>query len=447
MFRQLVKTFKTVGYQKLPETLFGRSLLILVIPLIVVQIVSIFIFFDRHWQSVLRQLADTCAAQIQTSILLTEHPSFSSDQATAFIKKHFEIDVQQDIAPPSLKLTELNLNGSSFQDGILENALQNHLTHPFQLVVEDQYFIVYVPFGSTTKAFFFPRKKIGIKAIRLYFAWSLGLSIVLLIIAAIFLRNQMRPLQKLAEAVHYFGKGRQLKNFRPAGTKEIRKVGTAFIVMRDRLQRYIAQRTQMLAGVSHDLCTPLTRMKLQLALLSDATGVKSLHQDIQEMERLIKGYLDFARGDSQEQAENVPILLFIKKIVGKFTKIEQDRIQIPSTLPQNIINIHPHSLERCLNNILSNALRYGKNQIHISLEHRKGGVIIFIDDDGPGIPAAERQNVLKPFYRLEKSRNKTTGGIGLGLAIAQDSMRRQGGNILLSDSPLGGLRVQLTLPL
>jgi two-component system osmolarity sensor histidine kinase EnvZ len=273
--------------------------------------------------------------------------------------------------------------------------------------------------------------------------WMVGTAVVLLAVAVVFLRNQIRPIQRLAQAAEAFGKGREVGDFRPSGATEVRQASAAFLAMRERILRQIGQRTEMLAGVSHDLRTPLTRMKLQLALLGLRPEVAELKRDVAEMEKMIAGYLAFARGQESEATVATDLPALLNDVVATMRRHGGDiRLKSGSDIT---VPIRPNAFRRCLVNLIENALRHGR-RVEVSAVRRGGAVEIAIDDDGPGVPADRREDVFRPFYRLDESRNPATGGVGLGLTIARDVIRGHGGEIELGTAPIGGLRALLRLP-
>jgi two-component system osmolarity sensor histidine kinase EnvZ len=270
-----------------------------------------------------------------------------------------------------------------------------------------------------------------------------GSSILLFAIASIFMRNQVRPIRQLAVASEEFGKGRDVEDYRPSGASEVRQAGAAFVVMRERLRRFMLQRTEMLAGISHDLRTPLTRMKLELALLDESPSVAGLRADVTDMERMVESYLAFVRGDGEEQAVPTDLGRILADLVaGEQREGHPVRLVTEGDL---VLPLRPQAITRSIRNLLANATRHGA-RIELRAKRRERSVKILIDDDGPGIPSGSREDVFKPFFRLDASRNPTTGGVGLGLTIARDVVRAHGGDIWLEDSPLGGLRARIKLP-
>jgi len=288
---------------------------------------------------------------------------------------------------------------------------------------------------------FFPRHKIAPSSARIFALWVTLPGFFLIFIALIFLKNQTRPLVNLAKAAEKFGKGEFIKEFRPSGAREIRQAAYEFDRMRKRITIHLNQRSEMLSGISHDLRTPLTRLKLQLALLKQQDIAKKMSDDIDEMERMLNEYLDFASEQKHEKTEMIDINQIIENIVKKYDdkkinlKLEEDKK----------INIRVNSIKRCLINLIDNGLAYGK-KVDILTKKTMQSIIIIIDDDGPGIPENEHQNVMKPFYRIDKSRSQNKSGVGLGLSIANDIIRSHGGSISLEKSPLNGLRARVSLP-
>ena len=289
---------------------------------------------------------------------------------------------------------------------------------------------------------FFPKHKIAPSSARIFALWITLPGFLLIMIAIVFLKNQTRPIVNLAKAAESFGKGEFIKEFRPSGAKEIRQAAYEFDKMRKRITIHLNQRSEMLSGISHDLRTPLTRLKLQLALLKQQDLAKKMGDDIEEMEKMLDEYLEFSRHQKNEETETVNLNNIIEDLVKKYEK-KQINVFVNEGLE---INIRPNSIKRCLSNLIDNGLSYGK-KIGITSKKTIKDVIIFVDDDGPGIPEKEYQNVMKPFYRIDKSRGLNKSGVGLGLSIANDIIRSHGGYIVLAKSPLNGLRAKISLPL
>jgi two-component system osmolarity sensor histidine kinase EnvZ len=277
----------------------------------------------------------------------------------------------------------------------------------------------------------------------IFVMWMVGTSLVLFAVAMVFMRNQVRPIRRLADAVDSFGKGREVSNFKPEGATEIRRAATAFNFMRDRIQRMLNQRTEMLAGVSHDLRTPLTRMKLQLAMLGASPAVEELKMDVADMERMVEEYLSFARGEGSESVVLSDIGDILRDIVHR-ARHENAEIEL-QTDGDLCVPVRPNAFRRCVTNLVTNAITYG-GRVAVRARRSGNAVEIVVDDDGPGIPADQRDEVFKPFYRLDSARSPDTGGTGLGLTIARDVIRGHGGNLVLEESPAGGARARMRLP-
>ena len=288
-----------------------------------------------------------------------------------------------------------------------------------------------------------PRNRLYSSTTYIFVMWMVGSSLVLLAVATVFLRNQVKSLRRLAAAAEGFGKGRPVPFFKVEGAVEIRQAAIAFLTMRDRIQRQIRQRTQMLAGVSHDLRTPLTRMKLALELLGDDPAVEELKSDVSEMERMVHGYLDFVRGEGAEAPVETDISLLLDDIAAAMRR-EGTPLSVAGP-PEYVIPVRPNALKRCLGNLIGNARRHG-HHVWLSGVVVADGIDILVDDDGPGIAPTDRDRVFRAFIRLDPSRNPATGGVGLGLTIARDVARSHGGDVRLEDSPHGGLRARVHLP-
>ncbi len=429
----------------LPRGLLARSLLIIVTPLVLLQIVSGIIFYDRHWSNVSRHRANALAGDIAMILELVDKGGINSDPVAVFNLARRTLDLIVAFEPGAIIPNE-QFEPSGNLETTLARALDEIVQRPAVIDTRSQNNRVLVdvqlPDGvlkvsaneerlisSTTKVFIF---------------WMIGTSLILIAVATLFMRNQVSPIRRLATAADNFGKGRDTPNFKPSGATEVRQAASAFMAMRGRLERQIQQRTEMLAGVSHDLRTPLTRMKLQLAMLNKNAEIDELASDVAAMESMIEGYLNFARGEGTEERQVVNAASLLDEVArdaarnGPTVELDiQDEVELP--LARN-------AMRRCLTNLVENAGRHG-DRIALTAS-RDGRVLqIFVDDNGPGIPEDMREDVFRPFFRLDQSRNAETGGTGLGLSIAQDIIASHGGEIRLEDSPLGGLRVTLRIPI
>ncbi len=429
----------------LPKTLFGRALMILVTPLVLLQIVATYIFIDRHWETITRRLTQAIAGEIAMVIEAMEREPGEAARTRIFDEayRHFQLRMT---FTPNVSLPEKRQEYTGILDRKLAIDMEERVRRPFLIdtTVFKERVIIDVQLDDGVLSAIVPGTRLFSSTTYIFIFWMVGTSLILLTIAIIFLRNQIRPIRRLAAAVDRFGKGQTLEEeFHVSGAAEVRQVGIAFNRMRERIVRQIRQRTDMLSGVSHDLRTPLTRMRLQLELLTDRAAVDELKADILEMEKMIDGYLTFARGEGDEPSVVTDLGSLIESSVAGWqrngTKIDchvEGRLELP---------VKSDAIRRCLDNLISNASRHAKN-VWVSAGRRDDSIEITIDDDGPGIPAEQRQDVFRPFWRPDESRNLETGGTGLGLAIARDVARGHGGDILLQDSPHGGLRARISLP-
>ncbi len=427
----------------LPRSLLGRSLLIIVAPLVLLQMISGTIFYQSHWDKVSLRLARGLAGDVASVISLMRRYPDGQQWIFDLARNHFQ--VKASVLPGAI-LPNYPPKGSGLLERTLIEALRSQLDNPFQIDSEsiDRHVIIWVQSGDSVLELVTPRKRLFSSTTYVFVMWMIGVSIILFAVATIFMRNQVRPISKLAKAADAFGKGREVDHFKPEGASEVRRAATAFLAMRERIFRQISQRTDMLAGVSHDLRTPLTRMKLQIALMDVKDGAKELEADIADMERMLEGYLAFARGEGIEKPVAVNLTVMLGEIAARARR-EGGAIDLHCE-GQIIAQVRPNAFKRCVTNLVENAVRYAQH-VSVRLGSRKGRVEITIDDDGPGIAQEARGDVFKPFFRIEGSRNPETGGVGLGLTIARDVARSQGGDVELLDSPNGGLRVKVRTPL
>jgi two-component system osmolarity sensor histidine kinase EnvZ len=425
----------------LPKTLFGRAVLILVLPTLLIQCVMAYVFYDRHWLSVTRYMSNALAGE--TAFLVSQLKEHSGKEKPALVGQ-FESATNLDVAFEPLASFDPKLTSKEFPDYQL--MLRKKIDEPFTVRrIEDGDTIqTRIRLSGQTLELKTTVKRIESPTTSIFLFWMAGSSVLFLLIAVIFMKNQIRPIKRLAEAAENFGRGIDTPNFRPHGADEVRRAARAFIVMRERLTRQIRTRTDMLSGISHDLRTPLTRMKLQLALLADQEAGRELSDDVMQMERMITEYLDFARGEGGEESTLVHVAGLVQDVVADYHRANSPVTFSPHgdvTMPLKIT-----AFRRMLHNIIDNALRYGKIAhvlVYVSLQAAE----IVIDDEGPGISPEARGEVFKPFARLDPSRNVKTGGVGLGLTIARDIVQGHGGTITLAESPAKGLRVIIRLPL
>ena len=427
----------------LPRSLFGRSLLIIVSPLILLQLISTWIFYERHWETVARHLAGNVAGDIALVIHGMAMLPTDADRRQFFVvaagSTELDFDYRSGTRLPA------DAPGSRHQR-LLTAALREQVGRPFRIDdhADRHRILVAVQLRRGVLQIGVPRQRLYSSTTYIFVLWMVGSSLILFAVATLFMRNQIRSLRRLADAADSFGKGRNVANFKLEGATEIRQTAAAFLIMRDRIQRQISQRTEMLAGVSHDLRTPLTRMKLALELLGGGgPAVDELKSDVADMEKMVQGYLDFARGEGAERPIEADLGGLLEDIVAASRR---DGASISLTAPPALpALIRPHAMKRCIANLVGNARRHGSH-VWVPALPGRGGIDILVDDDGSGIPPAQRESVFRPFFRLDPSRNSATGGVGLGLTIARDVARGHGGDLILEDSPQGGLRAHVHLP-
>lgn len=425
-----------------PQSLFHRFVLIILLPLILLQTVILIFFYDRHWSTISRRLAADVSGEIQTvaDYILSRQPE--QEELETFFKQIYNNLSLKMRFDQSSYLTEQNLSyqGSTLQ---LTSAMLS-LKYPVNMIEtkdKEQLISIQLPTGILTTTV--PRKRFFSTTVHVFLAWMLGSSILLFWIAFLFMKNQVRSIEKLSRASELFGTGHDIQ-FKPGGATEVKQAGFAFILMKNRIQKYLSERTTMLAGVSHDLRTPLTRMKLQLSMMSPDETVTDLMSDVAEMEQMLNGYLAFARGEAKEPPQIIQLDDLIEQLVEKQRKTGQNiDFHREESL---IISGRIGDITRAVSNVLTNASRYAQ-RTSVTAGIRNRSATLIIDDNGPGIPVEKRMDVFKAFYRLDESRNQSTGGVGLGMTITRDIILSHGGDILLSESPLGGLRVVISLPL
>ena len=429
----------------MPKGLYARSLIIIITPVVLLQAIVAFVFMERHFQIVTARLTAAVVADIAAIVDLIEtYPQDGSYKQIDRIAKE-RLGLHIAVLPPGPLPPAGPKPFFSHLDRTFSREITQQIGKPFWIdtVGRSNLVEIRIQLDSHVLRVFARRRQIYASNSLIFISWMVGTSVVLLAIAIIFLRNQIRPILQLASAVDDFGKGRAVPDFRPRGAREVRRATVAFHDMRTRVERQIEQRTAMLAGVSHDLRTILTRFRLQLALIEDSADVDALKKDVDDMNRMLEGYLAFARGDSGEETVETDIDMLLREI-GHEVKVSGHEPRV-SFSGEPMVKIRPQGFKRCIVNLVKNACRHGKT-VAVAGVHEGGHLTITVDDDGPGIPVEERDAVFKPFYRLDDARNIDESGTGLGMPIARDIARSHGGDITLSDSPLGGLRVTVTIP-
>jgi two-component system osmolarity sensor histidine kinase EnvZ len=445
MLRQIRQVL--LGVERLlPQTLLGRSIIIIVTPVVLLQAVSAWVFYTSHWNTVTQRFAEGVAGDIASVIRLMPRPFDAAKAQQIFTIAREQMDVKLTFRPDEILPNDPTITRQNVVDRALSRELEDTVHRPFLIDSRSlrNYVVIHVQLADGVLHASVRRRRLFSSTTYLFLLWMIGTSLALLAFATVFMRNQVRPIKRLAQAADDFGRGRDIEDFRPTGAAEVERAGHAFNLMRERIRRQITQRTEMLAGVSHDLRTPLTRMKLQLAFMPETQEAVDLKKDVDEMERMVQGYLAFARGEGTERAVNVDLVELVSDVVAD---VRREGAPLGFAAPEQsiVLPLRPDGLRRALANVIGNARRYGK-RVDVSIRQRGSGTDVIVDDDGPGIPKDRREDVFRPFFRLEASRNPETGGTGLGLAIARDIVRSHGGELTLDDSPLGGLRAILRLP-
>jgi two-component system osmolarity sensor histidine kinase EnvZ len=429
----------------LPRGLFGRSLIIIVAPVVLLLGILSFVFFEINLDTTTRALATDVAHDVALLVTLEDStPTLERDgvRALAAHQLRYRLTFHDGarVTPPTQAPTTT-----------IDQALDETIA---QQIGEGRHFVtgrigpdfdIKVDVKDGVLEIVVPRNRVTVSQPDLYLLWLVGPGMILLAIAILYLRGQVRPIEKLARAAEAFGLGRAVPDFKPYGASEVRRAAQAFITMRARIERHVSQRTDMLAGVSHDLKTPLTRLKLALAMLPDGAEAAAMHADIAEMEHMLDAYLAFARGEGGETSVPTNLSDLVRDTAAASARARQHDGLTVHAPAQGDISVKAAALRRCLTNLIDNALKHGR-RVDVTLTQGEKWVEIAIADDGPGIPAGRREEAFRPFHRLDEGRNLQVGGSGLGLAIARDIARAHGGDITLAQSPLGGLKATVRLP-
>jgi len=425
----------------LPRTLLGRSLLIILVPLVLVQGVTLFIFYGSHLDLISRRLAAAVAGEVAltTEMLGRDGSDAARERTLALARDQFEIAMS--LRPGAVLAPQARVNVLGPMDDDLGASLAAKLRRPFHMdwTSDPQSVLLQIQVADGVLDVEVPRKRLYTSMIYVFVLWMTGTAVLLYAIAALFMRNQVRAIRRLAKAAEAFGMGRDQGPIRPEGAVEVRRAATAFNRMQERIRRFLAQRTEMLAGVSHDLRTPLTRLRLALAMQPaiPAEDAAEMTADLQEMERMIEGYLAFARGESTEQARLVDLSQLLDDVCAGARRSGADiRLDAPAGLS---LALRPDALRRAFTNLVDNARRHARHVALTALPQDRA-VLVIVDDDGPGVAPDRREDVFRAFQ------SGKGGGTGLGLTIARDIVRAHGGDIVLEDSPLGGLRARIRLP-
>jgi two-component system osmolarity sensor histidine kinase EnvZ len=436
MFYGLNKFIKKI----LPKRLFYRSLLIIAVPIIGLQLIISIVFFDSLWIKTNKGMTRALVGEIRTFINVYENEEYDKEFLILVFREHLDFNVK--FEPLKILPSKDKERRFSPIDRTLRRELKEKFTNywfdttsyknliDLRIKYEDGYFQFYVP-----------KERVTSSSARIFALWITMPAFLLIAISIIFLKNQTRPIISLAKASEKFGRGEKVEEFRPSGALEIRQAGYEFDKMRKRITRHLNQRSEMLSGISHDLRTPLTRIKLQLAFIKDKEISNKLSNDVSEMEKMLNEYLQFASSSSEEKTETFDISELLESTIIRYEKKE-----ITTDITERVfLDGRKNLIRRCFNNLIDNSIKYSNN-ILISLKKSANSIIIIIDDDGPGIPKNERENVFKPFYKIDKSRSNSKSSVGLGLSIASDIIRSHGGNISLETTPANGLRTKIILP-
>tara|TARA_B100001245_G_scaffold371_1_gene312 strand:- start:248 stop:1564 length:1317 start_codon:yes stop_codon:yes gene_type:complete len=437
MFYGLNKFIKKL----LPKQLFYRGLLIVATPIIILQITILIVFFDSLWIKTNKGMTRSLVSEIVTIIDIYNNEShYNKQMVTDLYNQNFNFSVRflENEKLPDIKVERW----FSPMDRTLRRELKPKFNeYWFNTMTHKEIVDLRIKFRDGVLQIFFPKERIQASSIRIFSLWITLPAFLLILVAMIFLKNQTRPIIKLAEASEKFGRGEDIEEFRPSGALEIRKAGYEFDRMRKRIIRHLNQRSEMLSGISHDLRTPLTRIKLQLALIKDMEISKKLSGDVDEMEKMLNDYLQFSKSTFSDKTETFDMSELIKSTIKKYENADISLDQPEKT----IFNGRKNLIQRCLNNLIDNALKYA-TKVKVKQKKIRRTIVIIIEDDGPGIPASEYENVFKPFYKIDKGRSEAKSSVGLGLSISSDIIRSHGGTIELRKSETGGLEVMISLP-
>ena len=430
----------------LPQSLFGRTLLIFVLPVVLMQLAVSWVFFDNQWRSQTVRLSQSLAGDI--AWVAETYEADPTPANLALLTERAQRTLRISITLEPGRVLPIPKTSSMFArlDPPLSQALASRLKEPFWFDTTrvTNYVDIRIALKEGVMTVIAPRDRAMARLGYQFIVWLTLVTLLLMGVALVFIRNQVRAIERLAEAAEAFGRGGDVLSFKPHGATEVRKAAYAFIAMKERIQRHIDQRTALLASVSHDLRTPLTRLKLELALAEPTPRIQEMKRDLAEMEHMIDEYLAFARGESGEAAEPTALPELIKAVAQAATRT--GAVVAVRVEPGLVANLRPNTFKRALSNLIMNAAAHAERVEVTARTRPSGGVEVFIDDNGPGIPPDRYEDAFKPFGRLDEARNQNEKGVGLGLAIARDAARALGGDLTLDKSPLGGLRAIVRLP-
>ena len=428
----------------LPRRLFYRALLIVAVPIIVLQLIITIVFFDSLWIKTNKGMTRALVGEMKTFITAYDNGKYNNNNLSGLFSIYLDLDVEY----KNNQLFDKVLKERWFSpiDRTLRRELKSNIgvgKYWFDTTTYKELIHINIKHNEGYFEFFIPKDRVSSSSAKMFALWITLPALLMVTIAIIFLKNQTRPIVNLAKAAERFGRGENIDEYRPSGALEIRRAGIEFDKMRKRIMRHLNQRSEMLSGISHDLRTPLTRLKLQLSFIKDEKLSKKMSLDIDEMEKMLNEYLQFTSSTYLEKDETFDISELIESIINKY---DNSNISKKLIIPRIYMNGRKNLIQRSLNNIIDNSIKYA-DKINLGLSKKNNNIIVTIDDDGPGIPENEYQNVFKPFYKLDKSRGDSRSSVGLGLSIASDIIKSHGGNILLEKSTLNGLRVKIFLPL
>ena len=439
MFYGLSKYFKSI----LPKRLFYRALLIVAVPVIVLQLVVTIVFFDSLWIKTNKGMTKALLNEVKTFIEVYTDEIYNKDEITNLFS------IYQDLNIEYVEDENFNYKYDERWFSPIDRSLRRELKSRFQnekfwfdTIGYKELIDLRIKYKSGYFKFLVPKDRVTSSSARIFALWITVPALIMVFISLIFLKNQTRPITNLARAAEKFGRGEEIEEFKPSGASEIRQAGLEFERMRKRIKRHLKQRSEMLSGISHDLRTPLTRMKLQIAFIKDKQLANKMSEDINEMEKMLNEYLQFTSSSNLEKDEQFNLSDLITEIVEKYNN---KNISI-DTIPRIYINGRKNLIRRCINNLLDNSIKYAE-KVKIEINKNNNNLFIKIEDDGPGIPENQYENVFKPFYKIDKGRAGAKSSVGLGLSIASDIIRSHGGNIKLEKSSMNGLGVKIFLPL
>ena len=426
----------------LPQRLFYRALLIVAVPIIVLQIIITIVFFDSLWIKTNKGMTRALVGEMKTFITAYDNGKYNNNDLSGLFSIYLDLNVEY----KRDQLFDMQLKERWFSpiDRTLRRELKSNIgtgNYWFDTTNYKELIHINIKHNDGYFEFFIPKDRVASTSARMFALWITLPALLMITIAIIFLKNQTKPILNLAKAAERFGRGEVIDEYRPSGALEIRKAGFEFDKMRKRIMRHLKQRSEMLSGISHDLRTPLTRLKLQLALMKDEDLSKKMTLDINEMEKMLNEYLQFTSSNYQEKNETFDVSELIENIITQYNNTNISMKIIPRLYMDGRKNL----IQRSINNLIDNSTKHAK-KINLDLSKRNNNILIIIDDDGPGIPKHERENVFKPFYKIDKSRGESKSSVGLGLSITSDAIKSHGGNIILEKSPLNGLRVKIFLP-